>query len=120
MFALPELTQFEADGDLKGFTHENGRLVVQKNGYYYIYAQAFFDSYPTGVHSHNRVALAINGNGISLMQTGLGGSADYGSVFTGAVKYLKKDDYISLKTSYPSKLWVSNSHTFFGAYRIRK
>ena len=120
VFALAELTQFQADGELKGFKHENGRLVVQKNGYYYIYAQAFFGSYPTGVHSHNRVALAINGNGISLMQTGLGGSADYGSVFTAAVKYLKKDDYIGLKTSYPSKLWVSNAHTFFGAYRISK
>ncbi|KAL9985497.1 hypothetical protein ACROYT_G007911 [Oculina patagonica] len=116
-----ELTQFGEDGNLKGFTHENGRLIVPKSGSYYIYAQVFFESYPDGPTYHNRVALAINGNAVSLMQTGLGeGRADYGSLFTGAIKNLEKGDYISLKTVYSSRLWVSNHHTFFGAYKIIK
>ena len=120
VFVLAELTQFQADGELKGFKHENGRLVVQKKGYYYIYAQVFFESYPDGPHYHNRAALAVNGYAVSLMQKGLGGMADYGSLSTGIVKYLEKDDYISLKTVSPNKLWVSNAHTFFGAYMISK
>lgn len=118
---MTEITEFEPDGNLKGFTHGNGRLTVQKSGNYYIYAQVFFESYPTAPYSHNRVGLAINGNVFSFLQTGLGGGAsDYGSLSTGAIKYLKKGDYISLKSVYPSKLWVSNAHTFFGAYLIGK
>ena len=45
------------------------------------------------------------------MQTGLGGKVDYGSVFTGGVIELHEGDYISLKTIYPSSLWVSRAHT---------
>ncbi|XP_078357208.1 uncharacterized protein LOC144642085 [Oculina patagonica] len=116
-----EIPQFRVDGNLKGFTHEKGRLIVPKSGYYYIYAQVFFETYPDGPTFHNRVALAINGVGVNLMQTGLGeGRADYGSISTSAIKYLEKGDYISLMTVYPSALWVSNRHTFFGAYRISK
>lgn len=117
--ANTEITQFQADGTLKRFTHGNGRLIVTRRGSYYIYAQAFFESYPQGDFLHNRVALTINGNEVSLMQTPLGeGRTDYGSHFTGVIKFLKKGDYISLKTVYPSRMWVSYAHTFFGAHKI--
>ena len=118
---LAELTQFREDGNLRKFTHENGRLIAQKKGYYHIYAQVFFETYPEADTLHNRVALSINGHAVSLMQSGLGeGRADYGSVSTGVVNYLKEGDYISLKTEYPSKIWMSHAHTFFGAYRVRR
>ncbi len=120
-FVLAELTQFQPDGNLKSFTHDNGRLMVQKKSYYNIYAQVFFESYPDGPTFHNRVALAVNGNAVSLIQTALGeGRADYGSLSTSVVKYLNEGDYISLKTVYPSRLWVTKAHTFFGAYRVRR
>ena len=119
VFILAEITQLRPDGTLRRFTHENGRLIVTRRGSYYIYAQAFFESYPEGDFLHNRVALAINGNEVSLAQTSLGeGLIDYGTQFTGVIKFLKKGDYISLKTVYPSRLWVSNAHTFFGAHKI--
>ena len=119
VFILAEITQFQTDGTLKRFTHGNGRLIVTRRGSYYIYAQAFFESYTQGDFLHNRVALTINGNEVSLIQTPLGeGRTDYGSHFTGVVKFLKKGDYISLKTVYPSRLWVSYAHTFFGAHKI--
>ena len=98
-----------------GFNHQSGQLIVQSSGYYYIYAQAWFEEYP--LSSHNRVALSVNGNTVSILQTTRRGSG-YGSVFSGVTKYLSSGDYISLKTVYPSKLWMAAAHTFFGAYKI--
>ena len=109
-----EITDFAADREV-GFNHQNGRLNVQSAGYYYIYAQAWFEKYPGSYH--NRVALAVNRNTVSILQTSRRGSG-YGSVFSGATKYLYRGDYISLKTVYPSKLWMEYAHTFFGAYKI--
>ena len=116
-FAI-EITDFVAGKAFQGFTTENGRLKVPESGLYYIYAQAFFESYSSAPEYHNRVALSVNGTPFSLMQTGLGGKADYGSVFTGGVIQLQEGDYINLKTVTPSKLWVTSAHTFFGAYII--
>ncbi|XP_020618272.1 tumor necrosis factor ligand superfamily member 11-like [Orbicella faveolata] len=114
-----EITQFQANGTLKRFTHENGRLIVTRSGYYYIYAQAFFQNYTAANFFHNRVALTLNGYDVSLMQTALsGGFSDFGSKFTGAIKFLNEGDYIGLRTVYPCALWVTGRHTFFGAYRI--
>jgi len=119
VFILVEITQFQANGTLKRFTHENGRLIVTRSGYYYIYAQAFFQNYTAANFFHNRVALTLNGYDVSLMQTALsGGFSDFGSKFTGAIKFLNEGDYIGLRTVYPCALWVTGRHTFFGAYRI--
>lgn len=113
-----EITEFQPDETFQGFTHDNGRLKVQKCGLYYIYAQVFFQMHSKGPTYHNRVALTVSGTPFSLMQTGLGGMADYGSRYTGGVVRLHEQDYISLVTQYESRLWVSRRHTFFGAYRI--
>ena len=116
---LAEITEFQANGTLRHFTHDNGRLIVTSGGYYYIYAQAFFQNYTTGDFLHNRVALTINGQEVSWMQTALGeGFTDFGSRFTGAIQFLNDGDYIGLKTVFPSALWVTGQHTFFGAHRI--
>ena len=119
VFILAEITQFQPNGTLRRFTNENGRLIVPRNGYYYIFAQAFFQNYTFGEYFHNRVALSINGNDVSLIQTALGEDhTDFGSKFTAAIKFLKKGDYISLKTVFPCSMWVTGRHTFFGAFRI--
>lgn len=115
-FASLEITEFQADKAMQGFTHENGRLKVQKCGFYYVYSQVFFQ--PHSSATQNRVALSVNGAAFGLMQAGLGGSAGYGTLFTAGVIHLHEGDYISLKTHYVSNLWVSRAHTFFGAYRI--
>ena len=117
-FISLEITELQADETFQGFTLENGKLKVQGCGLYYIYAQVFFEIYSSGPTLHNRVALTVNGNAFSLMQTGLRGTADYGSVFTGGIAHLHDGDYIGLKTAYPSSLWVSKAHTFFGACKI--
>lgn len=115
---MAEITEFQADETFQGFTHGNGRLKVQECGTYYIYAQVFFEMHSGAPTYHNRVALSVNGSPFSLMQTGLGGQADYGSVYTGGVVHLHKGDYISLVTAFDSHLSVARAHTFFGAYRI--
>ena len=115
-----EITHFQAANLFQGLTHENGRLKVQEDGLYYIYAQVFFESYffTGGAEYHNRVALVVNGATFSIMETALGGKADYGSVHTGGAIHLRKGDYMSLVTRVDSQLWVSWGHTFFGAYKI--
>lgn len=101
--------------EISGFTHENGRLKVRDNGYYYIYVQAWALEYSE--EYRNRLAIAVNGDPVSIIQTSREGSG-YGSMFSGAIKHLSRGDYISLLTVYPSKLWMGKAHTFFGAYRI--
>lgn len=88
------------------------------SGTYYIYAQAFFEAYPQGGSSHNRVALAVNGETVSLFQNSLGKGSDYGNRFTGATKKLTEGDQISLIDVYPSKLWTEKLHTFSGTMKI--
>ena len=112
-----EITDLEADETFQGFSHENGRLKVQQDGSYYVYAQVFFQTHNTTAF-HNRVVLTVNGADFGLMQTGLGGQADYGTLYTGGVTHLQQGDYISLVTTYDSYVWVSGSHTFLGAYKI--
>ncbi|XP_078352515.1 tumor necrosis factor ligand superfamily member 11-like [Oculina patagonica] len=105
--------------DLRGFTHQNGRLVVQEPGWYFIYAQVFFETYPEAHEYHNRVVLAVNHVNFAQMQTGLGGGqSDYGTVYAGGVIPLQQGDYISLKTFYDSYLWMTGEHTYFGAFKI--
>jgi len=110
---LADIADFEV-AENSGFYHRRGRLTVRSSGYYYIYAQAWIENY-TGNHK-NRLAIAVNGAAISFLQTSR--ASDYGGVFSGTVKYLYVGDDITLKTVYPSKLWMGEKHTFFGAYKI--
>ncbi|XP_068709177.1 tumor necrosis factor ligand superfamily member 11-like [Montipora foliosa] len=129
----PDLKQYEADQVIEdmqpdptfvGFGESNGRMKVQQNGIYYIYAQVFFESYshPEGL-SYNRVALVVkSGVRFSLMQVGQKrssqGRPDYGNSFTGGIIQLNEGDEIYLKTVYRSHVWVRPQHTFFGAYKL--
>ena len=112
---MVDITDFAADR-LVGFTHQNGVLIVRSSGYYYIYAQAWFEEYPGNYQ--NRVAIAVNGATVSMLQTSRYPGSSYGSAFSGATKWLGRGDRISLKTVFPSKLWTAKAHTFFGAYKI--
>ena len=78
----------------------------------------FFGNYSGAPTYHNRVALSVNGRPFSLMQTGLGGRADYGSLYTGGVVLLHYGDYISLVTAYDSSVLMKPGHTFFGAQKV--
>lgn len=117
-FILAEIAEFHVAGVLEGLTQESGRLKPEEAGAFHIYAQVFFESYSEAPEYHNRVALAVNGVTFSIMQTGLGGKADYGSLTTGGVIYLQKGDHISLVALYDSHILMQGDHTFFGAFRI--
>ena len=123
-FASLVIEDMQPDETFEGFTHKNGRMIVEKDGVYYIYAQVFFDSYshPQGL-TYNRVALVVSDTRFSLMQvgqkaSGQAGRPDYGNSFTGGIIRLSRGDEIYLKTVYRSSLWVAKQHTFFGAYKL--
>jgi len=109
-----ELTQFTEETN-QGFTFQHGRLVVESSGYYFIYAQVWIEYYPG--YNRNRLAITLNSKTtLSLLQKSP--KSDYGSLYSGVVKYLSAGEYISLKAIYPSKLWMEPAHTFFGAHKI--
>ena len=113
------ITDFREGPTFKGFTNENGQIKVTKRGFYYIYAQVFFEPHFGGPVGYNRVALTVNGDLFALLQASHGsGGADYGSSYTGGVIKLKRGDTIGLMTATESRLWVNAAHTFFGAYKI--
>ena len=47
-----------------------------------------FEAYPEGGALHNRFALAVNGETVSLPQDSLGEGSDYDNRFTGTIKDL--------------------------------
>ena len=113
-FVLAELTQFREETN-QGFTFQHGRLVVESSGYYFIYAQVWIEYFPG--YNRNRLAITLNGKTtLSLLQKAP--KSDYGSLYSGLVKYLSAGEYIGLKAIYPSKLWMEPAHTFFGAHKI--
>lgn len=113
---MAEITQFSEETN-RGFTIQNGRLQVDLSGYYFIYAQVWIENYSSAGAYRNRVAITLNGQTtLSLLQTST--ASDYGSLYSGVVRYLERGQYISLKANYASKLWMGQGHTFFGAHRI--
>ena len=125
VFGFIEITDLKPSGKLFWFTHDNGRLNATRSGYYYIYAQAFFERYPEAGYWHNRVHLMVNGHREGLLQAPLQGKGtsglrvDYGNVFTAIITRLQKGDVIHLKTQSPCNLWMGRGHTFFGAFKLR-
>lgn len=114
-----DITEFRIDQPFRSFKYENGRLIAEKDGAYFIYAQLFFGNYSDAVTFHNRVALVVNGAIFSYLQTSLGGGgADYGSVFTEGIAPLRTGEYIKLSSIWDSNVWMKPAHTFFGAYKI--
>ena len=115
---MPEISHFGQDGPLHDFIIEGGKLVVQSQGYYYIYGQAFFDLL-AGPYA-NRVAITLNGNPIILLQSATDPpeTATYGTRFTGTLKKLEPGDRIGFKAVWKSKMWMAPQHTFFGAYSV--
>ena len=119
-FFLLELTDFVKDPITYMFNQVGGEMVAQQEGYYYVYSQVFFENYqdaPSGIY-RNSVELYVNDVRVGVMQTGIDNRADYGTEYTGQVVKLNVGDRIGLKTVYESRIWLTSSHTFFGAYRI--
>ena len=124
-FSSLVIEDMQPDQTFQGFTHSKGRMTVQQSGTYYIYAQAFFETYthPQGF-SYNRVALVVKKATVfTLMQSSQKarvqpGYPDYGNSFSGGIIQLNSGDEIYLKALYTSKLWVAGRHTYFGAYKF--
>ncbi|KAM7451461.1 Tumor necrosis factorigand superfamily member 13B [Porites harrisoni] len=115
-----KLTDFVKDPITYMFNQVGGEMVAQQEGYYYVYSQVFFENYqdaPSGIY-RNAVELYVNDFRVGVMQTGIDNRADYGTEYTGQVVKLNVGDRIGLKTVSESRIWLTSSHTFFGAYRI--
>ena len=98
-----------------GMTYNNGRLTIPSPGYYYVYAQAYFDD---GANKYKRIFVLRNGNPILLAQPARFNSMT-GTGYTGGVFRLEVGDVISVRVKESKTgIHMDPAHTFYGAFMI--
>ncbi|XP_073350742.1 tumor necrosis factor ligand superfamily member 14 [Pagrus major] len=104
--------------------YEDGSLVIQKEGYYYVYSKVSFSDFGVFRHSVERRTKLYVGKSITLLK-----SRKYGQMrskkmqlsnsYLGGVFHLHKDDAIFVKVSNTSQVARSKSfENIFGAFMI--
>ncbi|KAJ7394784.1 Tumor necrosis factor (ligand) super, member [Desmophyllum pertusum] len=93
-----------------GMKYQNGKLIVPTAGRYYIYAQINYQS-------DARVLVEVNDKPVTMLQSPTSGD-DRGTLYTGGVFKLKAGDFITLKVSHSSPIYMYTYDTYFGAFLI--
>ena len=93
-----------------GMTYKDGKLTVPTTGRYHIYAQFYY-------HNDGRVQICVNNNGVTMLQPKRAGTGQ-GTLYAGGVFNLKAGDYITLLTSYTTKIFMWSEHSYFGAFLV--
>lgn len=110
-----------SDPLLHGMIYKDGRLTIQKEGYYYVYSKVSFIDSGEFWHSVTLSTDRYPGN-ITLMRSKKRSSASKESrsnSFLGGVFHLYADDRIFVTVSSTSKIMQNNSYeNFFGAFMI--
>ncbi|XP_071328777.1 tumor necrosis factor ligand superfamily member 14 [Trachinotus anak] len=102
--------------------YKDGGLIIQKEGYYYVYSKVFFFDCGPFHHSVIRKTVKYVGAGIPLLQSRKyskkSGTARSNS-YLGGVFHLEKDDALYVKVSNTTKIDRHGSYeNVFGAYMI--
>uniref|UniRef100_A0AAZ1XBV3 THD domain-containing protein n=1 Tax=Oreochromis aureus TaxID=47969 RepID=A0AAZ1XBV3_OREAU len=108
-----------SDPLLHGMIYEDGGLIIQKEGYYYVYSKVSFSD--SGVFQHS-VTLSSEKylNNVTLMRsrTDPSASKESGSnSFLGGIFHLNEHDRIFVTVSNTSKI-MQNNYESFGAFMI--
>ncbi|XP_020618154.1 CD40 ligand-like [Orbicella faveolata] len=93
-----------------GMKYHDGKLTVPTSGRYYIYTQLYYLS--TG-----RVIVRVNNNRVTMIHPLKSGTGQ-GALYAGGVFNLKAGDVISLEATYSTTVYMSASHSYFGAFLI--
>ncbi|PWA17665.1 hypothetical protein CCH79_00008135, partial [Gambusia affinis] len=105
--------------------YENKHLIIQKEGYYYIYSKVYFSQGGAFYHSVEMQTKMYAGKGIPLLQAREYSSKkdkepkSYSNSFLAGVFYLSQNDAICVNVSSTTQIVRHNSYeNVFGAYMI--
>ncbi|XP_053195211.1 tumor necrosis factor ligand superfamily member 14 [Scomber japonicus] len=112
-----------ADPILYEIDYEDRSLVIQKEGYYYVYSKIFFLDSGAFHHYVNQKTEKYAGRSINLLQSRVYTESHKFSIksnsYLGGVFYLDKGDAIFVEVSNTSKIMRHKpTENFFGAYMI--
>ncbi|CAK6963130.1 tumor necrosis factor ligand superfamily member 14 [Scomber scombrus] len=112
-----------ADPILYEMVYKDRSLVIQKDGYYYVYSKIFFSDNGTFHHLVNQKTKKYDGKSINLLQSRKYSENHKISIksnsYLGGVFYLEKGDAIFVEVSDTAKVMRHKStENFFGAYMI--
>ncbi|KAM4598264.1 tumor necrosis factor ligand superfamily member 14 [Polymixia lowei] len=119
-----EVMSWNADGNTLLFEMEykQGGLVIQREGYYYVYSKVFFKESGTFIHAVEVTTPRYLGKSIPLLQsryTGKRSQVTRSNSFLGGVFHLNKDDAIFVKVNDGAQIVQFRAYeNFFGAYMI--
>lgn len=106
-------------------SYSNGSLVIQREGYYYVYSKVSFKDTRVFRHSIGRRTQLYTGSYISLLTSrkysGRKSTTEEGSAnsYLGGVFHLKVGDNVFVQVSNTSKLLLLDAHEHvFGAYML--
>lgn len=96
-------------------THNNDRLTIPTNGFYYVYAQAYFHDV---ANKYKQIYVLRNGNLVLLAQPARFNSVT-GTGYTGGVFSLNAGDVIFVRVKdAQTEIHMDPARSFFGAYMI--
>ena len=91
--------------------YSHGRLIVPRDGEYYVYAQLYF-------RSSGRVLILKNHHEvITMLQHSH--NVPEGPHYAGGAFYLEAGDTIELQTATPVTLYMATAHSYFGAFLLK-
>ncbi|XP_071398786.1 tumor necrosis factor ligand superfamily member 14 [Centroberyx affinis] len=121
----PEIMSWSTDADplLYKMEYKQGKIVIQKEGYYYVYSKVFFVEGSAFTHSMNQETPRYLGKDIPLLQSRRysrkPAKEAHSNSYLGGVFHLFKDDSIFVKVKNTSQIVRSQAcENVFGAYMI--
>ncbi|XP_071773011.1 tumor necrosis factor ligand superfamily member 14 [Centroberyx gerrardi] len=121
----PEIMSWSTDADplLYKMEYKQGKIVIQKEGYYYVYSKVFFMEGSAFSHSMHLETPRYLGGDIPLLQSRKyshkPGKEAQSNSYLGGVFHLHKDDSIFVKVKNTSQIVRLQAYeNFFGAYMI--
>lgn len=112
----------QADPLLYEMDYENKRLVIQKEGYYYVYSKVSFVDVHSFTHSVSMKTQLYKGESIPLLlstRSSRGSSDKQSSSYLAGVFHFYKNDAVFVEVSNTSHIVRSKSYeNVFGAYMI--
>ena len=106
---IKEWAVSNSNSHIHSMTYRAGQLTVPTPGRYYIYTQLYFIT-------RGRVEIRVNNSKVTMLQPAF--DTDNIPLYTGGLFILKGGDVISLHTNHNVTIYMSSSHSYFGAFCI--
>ncbi|XP_035470157.2 tumor necrosis factor ligand superfamily member 14 [Scophthalmus maximus] len=102
-----------------GMEYRNGSLIIQKEGFYYVYSKVFFRNGGPFHHTVDKNTERYSQKSITLLMSRTYSTKTESNSYLGGVFLLYKDDALCVKVSNPARIKRHHSYeNIFGAFMI--